>query len=490
MSYPIIFHIILSTNFIYKKNTMLYNSGTFLCIYMTKYSLFYTILLLVQHAHAAEITQREPLLDQTIEWFSSKNTETAYTNFIKINDDNTTVVVDKLDKNHTTNLTINETMLLALEMHPGVNVQKYKEKITSINAQTKGLFDLLPMITVKLNNINANDQEKFYVSLQATQTLFNSFRNIEKYKIAKHEQEIAHYRFVYEIQNILLNSIKAHMDVVYSVQVYASSEHNHQVLQKYVSLIKERFNIGEATVADVAQAESRRSLTKSEMIKNYSNLQIAKQNYQYITGESNINLTLPNMDDLSIQYSIDELLELVIKNNIRLKISKKETSLSKHNTISAFSDLLPSLDTTLSTNLYNDSDNTIDIQAILSLTIPILQKGRAYGGLQEAKLRENQIKYQQLEAEKSIKTELINTWHLYIALQHKIQAYINVIKSAQIALDRIKQEILLNNRTTLELLEAKQELFTSKVEMLALQRELVNTVYKLKYLTNDTIILK
>jgi outer membrane protein len=61
-------------------------------------------------------------------------------------------------------------------------------------------------------------------------------------------------------QTILLNAATAYMDLMRDGALPELQRRNVEVLQEQLRQTRDRFNVGEVTRTDVAQAESRRSL--------------------------------------------------------------------------------------------------------------------------------------------------------------------------------------------------------------------------------------
>ena len=96
-------------------------------------------------------------------------------------------------------------------------------------------------------------------SVNLTQPIFEGFQNLNAIRQAKATVQSGRERLRAVEQTTLLNAATAYVDVVRDQAVVKLRQTNVDVLTEQLRQTKDRFNVGEVTRTDVAQAEARRS---------------------------------------------------------------------------------------------------------------------------------------------------------------------------------------------------------------------------------------
>ena len=94
-------------------------------------------------------------------------------------------------------------------------------------------------------------------------------------------------------QTTLLNAATAYVDVVRDQAVVRLRQTNVDVLTEQLRQTKDRFNVGEVTRTDVAQAEARRSDAITQLYAAQANLKTSRATYEQVIGHPPSNLVHP-----------------------------------------------------------------------------------------------------------------------------------------------------------------------------------------------------
>jgi outer membrane protein len=108
------------------------------------------------------------------------------------------------------------------------------------------------------------------------------------------------------------------------------------------------------------------------------------------------------------------------------------------------------------------------------LNIPVNQGGTEYAQIRQAKetLQQRRV---DLEAQQT----LVQTWGQLEAAKAQVQATQTQVNSAEIALNGVREEARVGQRTTLDVLNAQQELVNARVALVTAQRDRVVASYSL-----------
>ena len=85
-------------------------------------------------------------------------------------------------------------------------------------------------------------------------------------------------------QTVLLNAATAYMNLLRDTAILDLQRRNVEVLQEQLRQTRDRFNVGEVTRTDVAQAESRLAAGRSQVLTAESNYTTSRATYRQVIG--------------------------------------------------------------------------------------------------------------------------------------------------------------------------------------------------------------
>jgi outer membrane protein len=272
--------------------------------------------------------------------------------------------------------------------------------------------------------------------------------------------------------------VAAYMDVIRAQSVVELSRNNVQVLEVNLRATNNRFQVGDLTRTDVAQSESRLSLAQGDLRTAEANLIDARERYIQLVGREPVDLQPPPPLP-GLPSNADDAVDFALANNPDLAASRKFREASKYDvrvargqrlpTVSAFASgqHYTDLASTSGSNLASDS-GAVTVGARLSL--PLYQGGRT-----GAQIRQSQaLEQQAMERETAVERDVIaQTRSLYSSWQASNQ----VIASSRVAVDAsalslqgVRAENSVGTRTILDILNAEQESFISRVQLVTAER--------------------
>lgn len=283
-------------------------------------------------------------------------------------------------------------------------------------------------------------------------------------------------------QQVLLRTVTAYFDVLQNQALLRLQQNNVQVLQRQLEASEDRFRVGEITRTDVAQSEARLSLARSNLINAEGALVNSRAVYEEAVGRLPANLQTPELPGIlppSIETAVEEALNI----NPRLLQAKFTEEQSRFAIRATSGQLLPSValqgtasrdDNTSQSNLTTD---TLTIGA--TLTVPLYESGSVYSAVRQARQRNNQARIQIDEVRRSVIQNVTQSWENLQTSRATIEAQRAQIAANRIALDGVIQEAQVGTRTTLDVLNAEQELLQSQVSLVQAERNEYVSAYTL-----------
>lgn len=317
----------------------------------------------------------------------------------------------------------------------------------------------------------------------ATQTLFNGFQTGNKTRQAESQVLAARETLRFTEQTILLNAATAYMNLLRDTAILDLQRRNVEVLQEQLRQTRDRFNVGEVTRTDVAQSESRLAAGRSSVLLAEANYKTSAAVYRQVIGQDPHNLTAATPVDrfsprtqieavgagnaqhpsvVTAQYNVDAAVAQV-------KIA--EGALMP--TLSVQGSVLRSEWATIT------AANNYSAQVLGQLSVPIYQGGAEYSAIRQAKETLGQKRIDLDTARDQVRQNVVQSWGQLEAAKANIEATQAQVQSTEIALNGVREEARVGQRTTLDVLNAQQELVNARVSLVGAQRDRVVASYTL-----------
>ncbi len=309
---------------------------------------------------------------------------------------------------------------------------------------------------------------------EVVQPLYRGGRTVAA--TSRAEQEVLAQRATLDSveQSVLLRAAIAYMDVWAAQSVVALTESNERVIERQLEATLDRFTVGEVTRTDVAQAETRLATASAERIAAEGALRSNRAVYEEVIGTVP-GILLPPPPLAGLPGSLDEVTELSISRNPDILAAGFSEKASRHRVREVTGELYPTV--ALSASLshieeFNSRDSETQRARILAeVTIPLYQQGAVSSRVREAKQVSNQRRIEIEEARRRIEQESISAWEGLQTARAQIRSFESGVRSAEIALEGVRQENEVGARTILDILDAEQELLDAKVNLVRSQRD-------------------
>src|SRR5476649_644388 len=120
--------------------------------------------------------------------------------------------------------------------------------------------------------------------LTGTQTLLNGFQTANRTRQAESQVSAARENLRLTEHTILLAAVTSYMNLIRDAAILELQKRNVEVLAEQLRQTRDRFNVGEVTRTDVAQAESRLAGGRASMLSAESNYVTSRSSYRQVIG--------------------------------------------------------------------------------------------------------------------------------------------------------------------------------------------------------------
>lgn len=320
-------------------------------------------------------------------------------------------------------------------------------------------------------------------SFQLTQPLFTGFQNLNAIRQAKSTVQSAREGLRSVEQTVLLDAATAYVNVVRDQSVVKLRENDVTVLSEQLKATRDRFDVGEVTRTDVAQAEARRAEALSTLAAAQANLKTSKAAYEQVIGHPPGNLVTPPSIRHLLPSSINDAMTLGDGENpiILSAVYQEEASLYAVQQI--MGELLP--DVSLQAEYEKRFDQSQSIAELENTTVsgrlnvPLYQGGGVSARVRQAKETNNQLKKQVEDARLRVHADVISNWGVLQSSGPAISSAQSAVAANKIALNGVREEEKVGQRTTLDVLDAQRELLNSQIGLVSALRDRVVAEYSL-----------
>ncbi|MCY4305241.1 MAG: TolC family outer membrane protein [Aestuariivita sp.] len=282
-------------------------------------------------------------------------------------------------------------------------------------------------------------------------------------------------------QQVLFRAIIAYLDVIRSREFVSLRENNVRLLQEELRAAQNRFELGAITRTDVALAEARLAQARSNLATAEGNSINSRQEYLSVVGRAPGTLsappTLPTRPN-----SIDNGKAIAVRSHPDILRAQHQLAASELRVRAARADLGPkfSLRGRLSTDHSSSRQAERDSASVfLNLAQPIYQGGALSSRLRKAMVLRDSARANLLVVQKNLQQNVATAMVRFDVATANIEALERQIRAAEVAFQGVREEATLGARTTLDVLDAEQELLNARANLIAAQSELGVAAYQI-----------
>lgn len=275
-------------------------------------------------------------------------------------------------------------------------------------------------------------------------------------------------------QSVLLDVVTAYMNVLRDEAVVDLRAQNTVRLERQLEATRDRFNAGVATLTDVAQSESRLARARSDFLSAEGDLAVSRAVFEQVVGIPATELTSPTLTP-ALPAGREEAKDMAVERNPAVRSALFARRSALHAIDEQTADLLPDVDLSASARRNWDEQargtqgTRLELSALLS--VPIYQQGFETSEIRQSKMTAAQAAQRIEEARRRALEEALSAWESYRTVVATITAIGEEVRAAEIALEGVREEELVGQRTVLEVLDAEQELLDANVSLVEARRD-------------------
>jgi len=383
-------------------------------------------------------------------------------------------------------LTINEALVHVINTNP--EVRERIENYRAVEQDREIAFSgYLPVVDVQagigkkryddeIPEFNTDNYEYTEAFIRARQNLFHGFGT--QNDVEQQDMRIisAEYYLMEKVSQLGLEMINSYLEILKTRKIVELAIENHQVHKEYYSKIKERTGSGAGTQGDMEQISGRLALSQSNVIVAKNNLLDAEINflrvYGYDQAVSAKDLKESNIDKMLIPKTLDEAEELSERQYPSILASQKNVKALEAGYKQAKENYYPWVDLELKQSYYDNDADTFTGSGLRDevdqTTIMVIATWNLYnGGADDALVEKSAARmFEESDRMLNIKRLASERLRLSWAAKERLTQQLKYLKQhrdySKKTLVAYNEEFNLGRRTLLDLLDVKNEYFSSR----------------------------
>jgi outer membrane protein len=388
-------------------------------------------------------------------------------------------------------------MVKAYQFSPQLNADRARQRGTDENVP-QALAGYRPQLLASLgvglqpvrnilpdNTIQGATLRPWTIGVTVTQVLFNGFKTANSVRVAEFQVQSGREALRNTGQGVLLDAVTAYMNVLANQALVESQRTNVMVLREIQATTKRRLDAGDVTPTDTAQADARLSRGLADLNAAEVALAISKATYAQVIGETPSQLVPAATVDRLSPTTLAAATETARHEHPAVLGASFDVDVASTTIKVAESSLLPTVTAQASASRSRQSDTSLstfgtDQASILGqMNVPIYDGGTAASQTRQAKEVASQSRLVLEQVRNQARTAVVSAWVSNEGTKVALTATESEVRAAEIALRGVRREAAGGQRTTIDVLNAQQDLTNARSRLIQAQRDRVIASYTL-----------
>jgi outer membrane protein len=311
------------------------------------------------------------------------------------------------------------------------------------------------------------------VSLTLTQPLYRK-QNLEAYEQAKIQALMSEQQLKLAEQKLLLSVAQAYFSVLQAQDVLATVQSQKLAYAEQLAQARKSFEVGAATITDTHEAQARYDLTTAQEFAAQNDLEVKRRSLEKIINSETPELArLVESTKLSLPEpnNMDVWVKQAEEGGIAVNLSQSAVELARRELERQRGGHLPTLDLSAS---YSDNQNPSSTVTSsrsgavgLELGWVLYQGGAITSRVREAVALQEKARYELDTARRQSRLDARQGFLGVLSGDAQVRALEQALVSSEAQLKSTKLGLEVGVRTRVDVLNAQQQLFTTKRDLAA-----------------------
>ena len=312
------------------------------------------------------------------------------------------------------------------------------------------------------------------VGINASQPLYRK-QNFVQYEQAKNQTKIADMQFKLAGQDLILRVARAYFDVLESQDNIAFINAQKSAITEQLAAAKRNFEVGTATITDTHEAQARFDLAVAQEIAEQNNLNIRLRALEKLIGKppGALDALIDNTLLQAEAITIDDWAERASKGNLQAEIQRLSKAIADQEIERTRAGHYPTLDAVAGYTVNNGQNfgslqvDTRTASVGVELNLPIYQGGLTNSRVREAVSNQEKARQDLEAATRDASLQARQAWLNVNSGVARVRALEQALVSTQAQLDSTKLGLEVGVRTSLDVLNAEQQVLSARRDLAA-----------------------
>jgi outer membrane protein len=317
------------------------------------------------------------------------------------------------------------------------------------------------------------EQQRATLGLEARQSLWSGGSLTAQRDQARAGVDAAQAELIGAEQDLVLQVVTVFVDVRRAEREVEIRERNVSALGQQVKAARDRFDVGDVTRTDVAQAGSREGASKAEFAAATARRARARADYELVVGRPPIQLAVPPSAP-AIPGTLEEAIAVARVNNPAIVASRAREMQGERGVDVARGRLAPQFDLVGNAGFVesrqDDTFRDSNVGLVAEFRFPLFDSGLLQSRTRGAQLEADRARYERMAIERQVTAQVTTAWTQLIATREEIAASTSRVAAAEVALEGAQQELAVGERITLDVLDQERELLEAQLAQVDAER--------------------
>ncbi len=299
--------------------------------------------------------------------------------------------------------------------------------------------------------------------------------------------EAGKVRYKANLNNIIIKTVQAYQTVITARDLYKVAQQNVDNLNKIVKESEIKLSLGTITRPNLLEAQARLAQALSQKEKNFADMKDAEGEFEYVTGEkAPVKLDGLEIKNLSLPKNYEDFILTVEEKNPVIIATTKELKSAQFSTKAAKSALLPTVSAQAqlirqdSRDFLGRNQEVSGSTYLLSVTLPIFQRGQEYVQIKNALLKEDASFNARRDTLLKVHKEATGAWNDFFQAKASLQASSDSVKFYEAFMKGAKEEFNLGTKTLTDLLQAQIDYQNAENQLIQYKARVILSALNLK----------
>lgn len=317
----------------------------------------------------------------------------------------------------------------------------------------------------RANDIDHNFYSRGEAAIQLTQLLYDGQETASRVGVEKAKLDSAKVRVFDNAEAIALDAVIAHLEVYRQRVLYGLAEKNVRDHEEILGMLDERQKGGAGSIADVSQTQGRLARAKASLAETRGTMKGAEANYQRVVGKLAGDVEYFTVPADLLPKSVEELIQAVEANNPKVNALLHNVREAEERVELSNANFQPKVNLELSST-YQDQVESLETyehnnQAMVRMRWNLINGWSDVADRKAAIARKFQAINSTDDQRVQVVEEAVRTWALLQAAREQVVDFGDAADQSQKTHESYMKQFTVGQRTLLDVLDARNELFQS-----------------------------